>query len=1094
MNRKASQSGANPRVGKEWQLTDLIDLDTLQSIQDTFARTFGLPTVIVYPDATNATEITHRLSFCEDYTRNSRLGGPRCMDCDLRAMHEAAGSSRPHVFHCWNGLYDCAIPIAPKGKVLGYFLCGQVFTEDPDEDVYRERAMEIGVPAEAYVSALKDVRVIPRDRFEASVQSMHVLAEMIADQAAAAMDNFAMLQDALKAKEDTAKLVEELDGILEAFADMGSHLDYRATLESIADNLTRLIPYDSCLIYVLEDRGRVVPVVVRDPYADAVRRFRPTLGAGIVGKVAETGIGRRIDDAAADREFAPIPGVPVEPEAMLVVPMIHKGDISGVISLSRFRRRVFTDHELRLLTVFSSQAALALRNAHMHQRERLILQQYRVMSELGSDLAKSVDADDAVARLLRRLPEVTGADVGAVALMGDVPEEVEVSLRIGRRDLRSSIDTSSSGRLAAIRLRSDRPADRSVFDAWAEEVRADIAKRGGARSILAEPLVSPTGILGGLFVGWRSEDVRIGEEQHAILRVLTGTAAANLANFAALAQTDQKLRRRLAELQALTRLGERISGLNHEQPIIDELLAALRELGHLRGAAYVVRDEETWKVHQVSGLDTAGSDRVRDAVENIDDLPRGTRLAESERELLAFPMTGRDGRKALLVGVGDRAVPQEHHLVLWTLARYGSVALENARLHDRQQQTIAGLERANRQVADQYGQLQQILSVHESLTAAMLEGQGLDSVARVLAELLNAVIAIVGPSGGVLASWPGVVEPVTEPSLTPQDVPATIVTEWDGMNAVAAPATVDGEVLAWLLARPEGAIGDVERAAAEYGATLAALELLRERASIEVETRLRGGFIEELFSGSYVDDLILKQGVSLGFDLGVPSRVVLVEPAVPDTSRFDLEILYGVVSDVLRAQTRDHLVAMRGNVVVALVNDSQGEGGRPFEDAARARIEDRMPYLLVNIGVGTSCDGLTDYRRSYLAARRGLDLLRLLGRAGETFSFRQTGVAQVLLQASDPEVLLDFVSRYVEPLESYDRMHSSDLARSLHTYYQSGLNLEATARSLHIHVSTLRYRLTKIQDLLGVDPREGEARLDVEVALKTARVLAAYRD
>ncbi|MEA2248327.1 MAG: hypothetical protein QOH46_2856, partial [Solirubrobacteraceae bacterium] len=28
-----------------WQLTDLIDVATLQSIQDTFARAFGLPTV-----------------------------------------------------------------------------------------------------------------------------------------------------------------------------------------------------------------------------------------------------------------------------------------------------------------------------------------------------------------------------------------------------------------------------------------------------------------------------------------------------------------------------------------------------------------------------------------------------------------------------------------------------------------------------------------------------------------------------------------------------------------------------------------------------------------------------------------------------------------------------------------------------------------------------------------------------------------------------------------------------------------------------------------------------------------------------------------
>jgi hypothetical protein len=38
-----------PAPDGRWQLTDLIDAGTLQSIQDTFAKVFGLPTVIVDP-------------------------------------------------------------------------------------------------------------------------------------------------------------------------------------------------------------------------------------------------------------------------------------------------------------------------------------------------------------------------------------------------------------------------------------------------------------------------------------------------------------------------------------------------------------------------------------------------------------------------------------------------------------------------------------------------------------------------------------------------------------------------------------------------------------------------------------------------------------------------------------------------------------------------------------------------------------------------------------------------------------------------------------------------------------------------------------
>jgi ligand-binding sensor protein len=119
-----AMGGPPVREGR-WQLTDLIEVSALQSIQDTFARVFGLPTVIVDPTGRNLTNITHRLSFCEDLTRTSPVAGPRCMSCDLCAMREAADTGRPAIFRCWNGLYDCAIPIAPKGRSLAISCAGR---------------------------------------------------------------------------------------------------------------------------------------------------------------------------------------------------------------------------------------------------------------------------------------------------------------------------------------------------------------------------------------------------------------------------------------------------------------------------------------------------------------------------------------------------------------------------------------------------------------------------------------------------------------------------------------------------------------------------------------------------------------------------------------------------------------------------------------------------------------------------------------------------------------------------------------------------------------------------------------------------------
>src|ERR1039458_3139836 len=149
----ALEAAPQPSAGGYWQLTDLSDVEVLQSIQDTFATVFGLPTVIIDSSGRNVTNITHRLRFCEDLTRTSAVAGSRCTGCDLCAMGEAASTGRPSIFECWNGLYDAAIPIAPKGDVLGYFLCGQVLTHPPDVERFAGTAVEIGVSPEFYLDA-----------------------------------------------------------------------------------------------------------------------------------------------------------------------------------------------------------------------------------------------------------------------------------------------------------------------------------------------------------------------------------------------------------------------------------------------------------------------------------------------------------------------------------------------------------------------------------------------------------------------------------------------------------------------------------------------------------------------------------------------------------------------------------------------------------------------------------------------------------------------------------------------------------------------------------------------------------------------------
>lgn len=74
--------------------------------------------------------------------------------------------------------------------------------------------------------------------------------------------------------------------------------------------------------------------------------------------------------------------------------------------------------------------------------------------------------------------------------------------------------------------------------------------------------------------------------------------------------------------------------------------------------------------------------------------------------------------------------------------------------------------------------------------------------------------------------------------------------------------------------------------------------------------------------------------------------------------------------------------------------------------------------------------------------------------------------------------------------ELYERLraadHSGELLHTLEVYYD-GDSVNRIAERLHLHRTSLYYRLGRIKDIIGADPLDGAARLELHMAIKTAR-------
>lgn len=166
---------------EELNLTDLIEVDILQKIQDAFSRMTGMASLTTDKYGVPVTRGSLFTDFCSKYTRISRVGNKKCEQCDKLGAEVALKAGGSCAYNCHAGLVDFAAPIMVQGQMAGCFIGGQVLLEKPDEDNFRKIAEEIGVNPEEYVEAVRKVRVIEKERVEDVTHSLYAVANALSE-------------------------------------------------------------------------------------------------------------------------------------------------------------------------------------------------------------------------------------------------------------------------------------------------------------------------------------------------------------------------------------------------------------------------------------------------------------------------------------------------------------------------------------------------------------------------------------------------------------------------------------------------------------------------------------------------------------------------------------------------------------------------------------------------------------------------------------------------------------------------------------------------------------------------------------------------
>ena len=460
------------------------------------------------------------------------------------------------------------------------------------------------------------------------------------------------------------------------------------------------------------------------------------------------------------------------------------------------------------------------------------------------------------------------------------------------------------------------------------------------------------------------------------------------------------------------------------------------------------------------------------------------------RWVRALPLRHQGSVLGCLVLSSISAPPDNDMLLLKILAQQAGAALAFIAMHERDISSAGQLAKANtdlaktnREQATTVLRLQEQSNMHDVLSAAMAAGRGEQGIADALHALTSLPVGLEDRFGN-LRCWAGPGRPDPYPKQTTDDRELLL----HELAARNGPGRVGGRVLTLVQARAEIlgvlALHDPDNTETEgslfalrYGTTVLALELSHERNLAKIELNLRRDLVDDLLAGTDRDGAYARAD-ALGHDLRRPHYVVVVQTA----ARAE-DALATAATRAARALRLDYLQGRHGGLVVLLTE------GRPDPATLHHAISEVLDHTRTVIGIGTRCEVPDDLPQSFTEARRALNIRLRSANPDGAAAFDELGFYRLIDAADDGGTVEGFVREWLGALLDYDQSRKSELVQTLSDYLECGGNYDESAAALHIHRSTLRYRLARIAELTGHDLRKVDTRFNLHAATRPWRFL-----
>lgn len=407
----------------------------------------------------------------------------------------------------------------------------------------------------------------------------------------------------------------------------------------------------------------------------------------------------------------------------------------------------------------------------------------------------------------------------------------------------------------------------------------------------------------------------------------------------------------------------------------------------------------------------------------------------------------------------------------------------------------------NKKMEKEHSQLKFVTNVHNALTNELLQTSQLSEIIKVLKEYIPLPIVIDNGKGQIKEF-----ENIDEEKLSKFNASFQMYLEKRSVyklefivlkdhGRLVSPIYLQGSLVGYCSfiyplnnEEPE----EIEEMILGRLSSICALVYLNGKNAIASNERTKGILFEKIIAKDFeTNDQVIRELKLLNIEISGYYHIAYVSlkfKTIKEEENLSIfTSIYHEVIEFFREKEFEVLLLQKASGILCFIPGHLNEFDQGPEEFY-ARIQCYFPKIDCHIGISTSSNCLTDVS-SYID--EAFTAERFTTNSEPLLRFHELGILGILIHSQEESSIKKLAQNELGVLYGHSPQQLEYL-ETLYYFLLNGGNLENTAKQLMLSISGLRYRMSKIRQMLDDELRDADRQFQLLLALKALKLIGEF--